>query len=152
MRVRALAVALLVVATSCSLGASFFVANLSTRTVRVEFRLPCRPDCPVPTFTPVDRLRRASSLEDVRRERSRAVLVERQDSTVTYSVDLPPDTAVHVFDGETDGAGTILYPTQQLRNVRITVDTGQTARSYEGRTLGDAFRKWHDTIRVLEIR
>jgi len=77
---------------------------------------------------------------------------ERRDSSITYVVDLPPDTAMHVFDGETDGAGTILYPTQQFRDVRITVDTGQTARSYEGRTLADAFRKWHNSVRVLEIR
>ena len=79
-------------------------------------------------------------------------VTERLDSSITYAVDLPPDTAMHIFDGAVDGAGTILYPSEEFRGVRITVDTGQAARSYEGRTLLDAFKKWNTTIRVLEIR
>src|SRR6266513_953124 len=118
----------LLLGTSCRLKVSFFVANLSSRTIHVEYAVPCQPDCPSPTLIAVRTLRHDGT--NVHGDRPAPAAVQgRVDSLVSNALDLPPDSPV-----------------------RITVDTGQAARSYQGLALGEAFHKWHKLVHVLEVR
>jgi hypothetical protein len=141
----------LLLGTSCRLKVSFFVANLSSRTIHVEYAVPCQPDCPSPTLIAVRTLRHDGT--NVHGDRPAPAPVQgRVDSLVSYALDLPPDSAVRIFDGGTDFSGTVRDFQDQFPRVRITVDTGQAARSYQGLALGEAFHKWHKLVHVLEVR
>ena len=61
--------------------------------------------------------------------------------------------AADVLVGEgTDFSVTVRKGEIRFWGVRITVDTGQAAHSYEGMALVDAFRKWHKLVHVLEVQ
>src|SRR5439155_15866597 len=47
----------LLLGTSCSLLISFFIANVSSRPIHIEYTVPCRPDCPSPTLIGVRTLK-----------------------------------------------------------------------------------------------
>jgi hypothetical protein len=139
------------VATSCMLHVSFFIANLSPRTIHVEYTVPCRPDCPSLTLITVRKLRHDGT--DIHGDRPAPADVRgRVDALVTYALDLPPDTAVRIFAGSTDFSGNVRHFEEQFPNVRITTDTGLAAHSYDEATLAQAFRKWHKLVHVLEAR
>ncbi len=143
----------LLMGTSCELAASFFIANLSARAIHVEYAVPCRPDCPSPTLIAVRALRHGGLSGAIHGDRPAPAGVQgRVDSLVTYSLDLPPDTAVRIFDGTAAFSGKVRNAEDRFRNVRITVDTGLAARSYDGKALADAFRMWHKLVLVLEVQ
>jgi len=143
----------LLLGTSCRLAVSFFVANLSPRPIHVEYSVPCRPACPSPTVVAVQTLKHVRALGAIHGARPAAAGVRgRVDSLVTYSLDLPPDTAVWIFEGAAPFSGKVRDFEDQFPNVRVAVDTGQSARLYEGRALADSFHMWHKLVHVLEVR
>src|SRR5437867_6366222 len=143
----------LLLGTSCKLLVSFFIANLSSHPIHVQYSVPCRPDCPSPTVIGVRTLKHDGLSGTIHGSRPAAAGVQgRVDSLVTYSLDLSPDTAVRIFDGGAPFSGKLRDFEDQFANVRITVDTGQSARSYQGRALADSFRMWHKLVHVFEVR
>jgi len=143
----------LLLGTSCKLLASFFIANLSSHAIHVQYSVPCRPNCPSPTVIGVRTLKHEGGWGSIHGSRPAPAGVQgRVDSLVTYSLDLPPDTAVCIFDGGAPFSGKVRDFEDQFPNVRIIVDTGQSARSFEGRALADSFRMWHRLVHVFEVR
>lgn len=140
---------LLLLLQSCSILVSLYVANLSSHPIHLEFTVPCTPYCPSPRFISVPQLRHGAAQADT--SRPPAVVQKRVDSLVTFSLELPPDSAVRLFGVGADGAGSILYPAEQFRGIRIVVDTGMEARTYAGAALKGAFKKWRRTRYVLEV-
>ena len=143
----------LLLGTSCSLLISFFIANVSSRPIHIEYPVPCRPDYPSPTLIGVRTLKHDGLSGTIHGDRPAPARVQgRVDSLITYSLDLLPDTAIRIFDGSADFGGTVRKGEIRFWGVRITVDTGQAAHSYEGMALVDVFRKWHKLVHVLEVQ
>ena len=93
----------LLLGTSCSLLISFFIANVSSRPIHIEYTVPCRPDCPSPTLIGVRTLKHDGLSGTIHGDRPAPARVQgRVDSLITYSLDLLPDTAIRIFDGSAD--------------------------------------------------
>jgi len=136
--------------TTCSTVAGFFVANRTSRPVAVEYSLPCTP-CPTPKLVAAKHLRGGSMSQRLGREVARAVVGGRIDSSVTYAVTLPPDTAVRAFDGAVDGGGRVINATGQFAGYRVVVRTSAGVRAYEGHALINALQRYNRTTYVLDI-
>ena len=139
--------------TTCLLDTMFFVANESPRSIHVQYAVPCSPTCPAPTSVSVRTLRHGGQLSDVRGDRLAPAEVRgRVDSLVTYDLDLQPGMAVRLFDALADFGGNVHPSSPLMQRVRVTVDTGVLARSFQGRGVDSAFQKWHKLVHVLAVQ
>jgi hypothetical protein len=75
----------------------------------------------------------------------------RTDSLITYSLSLPPDQAVMLFE-RTFGAGVKRSAAVIFSGVQISAIRGADTVSYDAANVADAFRRWHKYIYVIEVK
>ena len=142
----------LVEATSCVSTHYFYVANLSPQPAKVVFSAPCEP-CASP---------RTITVKDLKRGRNPAYYLERQspapaevsgrtDSLIMYSLSLPPDQAVMLFE-RTLGGGVKRSAAAIFSGFQVSAITGEDSVTYDATNAADAFRRWHKYIYVIEVK
>jgi hypothetical protein len=109
-------------AASCPLDVTFFVGNLSSRSIHVEYAVPCTPECPTPVLIALKQLRHDDTGFHGHQP-APARVQGRVDSLITYALELPPDSAVRLFDARTEFTGDVRDFEAVFPKVWVTVDS-----------------------------
>jgi hypothetical protein len=145
----------LLMATSCFATGSFYVANLSPQPLRVEYTQRCEP-CVTPKLIGVAELRRSRGLSYYADHLSPAPVEVRgrTDSLLTYSILLPPQFAVLLFERSVPSGligGGKAEPQRDFAEVALTAETSNGRVTYSSANVGEALRRWHKLIYVIEL-
>jgi hypothetical protein len=143
-----LALAPLLMSTSCPAPwGSFYVANLSPQPLRVEYTEKCAP-CVTPKLISVAELRRSRGIRSDHQSPAPVEVRGRTDSLLTYSIVLPPQFAVLLFERGIRGKA---KPARDFADVQVTAETTNGTVTYNSANVGNALRRWHKLIYVVEL-
>jgi len=142
------------IATSCVMPGEFYISNQASRPLRVDYTARCSP-CLSPRFLANAFLRGSHQLADYE-AKSVPAPVEirgRADSAVAYSVLIPPDTALFLFERYLPGTGRSEdnYPKQALSDMRIKAETSTGTLDLDSSNVAMVLHRWHKGIFVVEL-